>query len=205
MAKWNGCDRSQVLISPAREDVPPRRGDAWQFWCNRDPPPSSHFPVSNGHPVALGAALVTGGKLSPHSNYLDDHILFTSASNASPSQNRRVPWAVFTWKCLRIAAPQSAGALLLTRIYQFSHLMAKVWRLKAFVASNIPFSLYPAASLIKAQRLFNGWFNGKIQLARTSGCVMRVCFPTNDLGPFAFIGLLCLASCGISCRTRRVI
>lgn len=63
-------------------------------------------PVSNGHPRALGAALVTGGKLSPRSNYLDDHILFTSASNA---QNRRVPRAVFAWKYLRIAAPQSAG------------------------------------------------------------------------------------------------
>lgn len=109
MENCGGCDRSQVLISPAREDVPPRRGDAWQFWCNWAPPPSSRFPVSNGHPIALGAALVTGGKLSPHSNYLDDHILFTSASNASPSQNRRVPWAPFPWEYLRIAAPQSAG------------------------------------------------------------------------------------------------
>lgn len=27
----DGCDRPQVLISPAREDVPPRSGDAWQF------------------------------------------------------------------------------------------------------------------------------------------------------------------------------
>lgn len=109
MENCGGCDGSQVLISPATEDVPPRRGDAWQFWCNWAPPTSSRFPVSNGHPIALGAALVTGGKLSPHSNYLDDHILFTSASNASLSQNRRAPWAVFAWKYLRIAAPQSAG------------------------------------------------------------------------------------------------
>lgn len=105
------CGRSQVLISLATKDVPPRRGDAWQFWCKwaPPPPPSPRFPVSNGHPIALGAALVTGGKLSPHSNYLNDHILFTSASNASLSHNQRVPWAFFAWKYLRIAAPQSAG------------------------------------------------------------------------------------------------
>lgn len=109
MENCGGCDHSQVLISPATEDVPPRRGDAWQFWCNWAPPPSSRFPISNGHPIALGAALVTGGKLSPYSNYLDDHILFSSASNASLLQKQRVPWAVFAWKYLRIAAPQSAG------------------------------------------------------------------------------------------------
>lgn len=109
MENYGGCDCSQVQISPATEDVPPRRGDAWQFWCNWAPPPSSRFPVSNGHPIALGAALVTGGKLSPHSNYLSDHILFTSASNASLSQNQSVPWAVFVLEYLRIAAPQSAG------------------------------------------------------------------------------------------------
>lgn len=31
MENWGGCDCSQVLIAPATEDVPPRRGDAWQF------------------------------------------------------------------------------------------------------------------------------------------------------------------------------
>lgn len=31
MENCGGCDCSQVLISPATEDVPPRRGHAWQF------------------------------------------------------------------------------------------------------------------------------------------------------------------------------
>lgn len=31
MENCGGCDRSQVLISPFREDVLPRSEDAWQF------------------------------------------------------------------------------------------------------------------------------------------------------------------------------
>lgn len=189
-----GCDRSQVLISPVREDVLPRSEDARQFWCNWAPPPSSHFPVSNGHPIALGAAPVTGGKLSPRSNYLEDHILFTSESNAKQKSSSG---SFFAWKYLRIAAPTECRRLCWQPELPGSG--------KVVSLPTSPFSIYLAVGLIKAQRLNNGWFNGKIQLACTSGCVMRACFPTNDLGPFAFIGLLRLASCGISCWTRGVI
>lgn len=77
------------------------------------------------------------------------------------------------------------------------------WR---FVTSN---SFFPPSALwlvlIKAQRPYLCWFDGKMQLDCTSGWVMWASFLTNDLGALAFIGLFCLACCGISWWTFRVI
>ncbi len=170
------------------------------------PTPSSEFLLPGGRPTALGTALVQEGNYLSTPITSTSAILLTSAPDESPlptveelrDQFREwnhgtlvphslyVEYSKFCW--------QPSAAILPAKSQELS-----------FVTSNSPFSLYLAVSLIKAQRHHNCWFDGKIQLACTSGCVMWACFPTNDLGALAFIGLLCLASCGISCRTFRVI